>query len=289
MPLVTATETIRWGQSPLGFEVTSSDRALLGKLALVLRPWRTFGPAIETCRWRAEPVDRSASASWEVRCEPCRHVFVGPTRDWVARTVEFGAVQAYLDSDSALTVHGALASRDGKGLLIVGRAEAGKSTLACALWGSGWTLLCDDVTVLDPGGRLGWPTPRRISLRHGSRSLVGRALWDRIVATPAAGATDDAVLFHPDEVDGRQRSAPVRVGAVALLDRRGRPDGVAARRLDPAAALLALLPYTNLRHSPGDAIRRLRPLADAVPVYDLVRCSLPEMVDAAERLLEPTP
>ena len=70
-----------------------------------------------------------------------------------------------------------------------------------------------------------------------------------------------------------------------MLDRRDRPDVTEIRHLDPAYALLALLPYTNLREQPGSAIRRLHPLVETVPLYDLARGSLPAMTDAAQRLL----
>jgi hypothetical protein len=285
--VVAASESIRWGQAPLGFEVTSSDRVVLEKMALVLRPWRTVQATLGCCRWRAEPNESNAPGSWEVRCDHCHQRLVGSTRDWVAQAVEFGAVHAYLDSDKIVAVHGALVAQRDSGLLIVGRSGAGKSTLACALWERGWTLLSDDVTLLDPGRRLGWPTPRRVSLRLASRNILDRALWDRIVATPACDTTGDAVLFHPDEVDGRRRSVAVRVNAVAMLDRRDRSEGPEIRRLDPAHALLALLPYTNLRERPNDGIRRLGPLMEAVPMYDLGRGSLPAMTHAAQRFLAP--
>lgn len=278
-------QSIRWGQPPLGFEVTSSDRALLGKLERVFRPWRASQGHHESCRWQADPVDGNAARSWEVRCDHCHQRLVGASRDWAAQVVEFGAVQAYVNSSAIVAVHGALVAQRDMGLLIVGRSGAGKSTLACALWERGWTLLGDDVTLLDPSGRLGWPTPRRVSLRLASRHLMSGTLWDRIVATPARDTTSEAVLFHPDEVDGRQRSAPVRVEAIAMLDRRDRPEGAETRRLDPAYALLALLPYTNVRERFGDGVRRLAPLAETVPSYDLARDSVAAMTDACQRLL----
>lgn len=275
------TGVIRWGQEPLHFEVTSSDRAVLERMALVTRPWRTSAARAVVCRWRVE----AAGDGWEARCEHCQRVLAGPSRDWGVRAVEFCTAQAYFESPAAVAIHGALVTRGDRGLLIVGRSETGKSTLACSLWARGGQFLGDDVTLLDPAGRLGWSAPRRVSLRFGSHGLLGHALWERILATPASETVEDGVLFHPDEVDGLPRPPAVRLRAVALLDRRGQPAGPEGARIEPAHALLALLPYTSLRVEPGAGIRRLRPLADTVPVYDLGRAPLPAMTDAAERLL----
>jgi hypothetical protein len=53
---------------------------------------------------------------------------------------------------------------------------------------------------------------------------------------------------------------------------------------------LALLPYAHLirRLDPGEAIRRLKPLAEAVPAYDLGRGVLADMVKAIECVIEGT-
>jgi hypothetical protein len=59
----------------------------------------------------------------------------------------------------------------------------------------------------------------------------------------------------------------------------------------PAHAVLALLPYTNLkaRGILGDAIRTLAPLAATVPAYDLGRGPLDAMARAVERLAGAAP
>jgi hypothetical protein len=74
---------------------------------------------------------------------------------------------------------------------------------------------------------------------------------------------------------------------MVFLDRRGGAAGAARREpFAPAHALLALLPYTNLRSTVpfGEAIRTLAPLADRVPAFDLGRGPIAEMVAAVEGL-----
>ena len=84
------------------------------------------------------------------------------------------AVQAIFDGPpDVLTVHAALVARRGRGVLIAGVPEAGKSTLACALWQHGFSLLGDDVAIVDLEQMTARPAPRRVSLRRTSRALLG--------------------------------------------------------------------------------------------------------------------
>ena len=57
--------------------------------------------------------------------------------------------------------------------------------------------------------------------------------------------------------------------------------------IEPANALLSLLPYSNFirQLDPGEALRRIQPLADSVPAYDLGRGDLVRMVQQVERLI----
>jgi hypothetical protein len=200
--------------------------------------------------------------------------------------VEYGAIAAIVES-AVVIVHGALVAWDGLGVLLTGRGEAGKSTLACALWARGAALLGDDVVLLDPVSIQARPAPRRVSLRAASRGLLGDDLFARVMGGPSSVALTDTRLFHPDEIEPRPRPEAVRLAAMVFLSRRGgAADPARHDPIAPAHALLALLPYTNLRSSGslGEAIRTLAPLADRVPAYDLGRGPLAEMAEAVEGL-----
>ncbi len=204
--------------------------------------------------------------------------------------VEFAAVQKLIEHlPDAILAHGALLSRDGAGILIMGPCGAGKSTLACALWQRGWRLHGDDVTWIENDGCAA-PVPRRVSLRHPSRDLLGEELWQRVQDTPSYSPTGEGCLFHPYEVAGGTADAsqamPLRT--IIFLARRGVqiPPGQ-AQAMHPAQALLALFPYTSLcRSGPGTALQRLQPLANLVPSYDLGRGALLDMTCSIERLVE---
>jgi len=280
---------VRWGSPSHAFELESPDPRILGRATVVLGPWALPAAARPVRRWTVDP-GPGPSEAWRIgsRGQPDRLV-EGPARQAVT-AVEFLGLQALLEEPpEVLTLHAALVARSGRGVLVLGPGEAGKSTLACALWRRGADLLGDDVAVVDAEREEAWSAPRRVGLRASSRALVGPELWGRIERTSAWEPTADGCLFHPQEVDGRSRPAAVRLRACVFLARREAIAGPAvALPLEPAHALLALLPYSNLvrQADPGDVLPRLAPLVRAVPAYDLGRGPLAAMALTVERLLD---
>jgi len=278
---------VKWGQHFLSFELFSSDPAILARAETIFHPWRRLGSAKALRRWFVEPV--RGEGRWEVRHDNGANVLYGNTPEHALTIVEFLAVEALIErDDTALSLHGALVEKDGRSAVILGRGEAGKSTLTCALWQRGWTPLCDDITLVEPDTVRAYPAPRRVSVRYASRQLLGEELWARILATPACEQHSDGYFFHPDEIHAKKTSASTNPAALIFLQRRESLAGPGTLvRLEPAHALLALLPYSNLiaRRGIGDAIRRIRPLADAVPAYDLGRGPLDKMVQSVDRAL----
>ena len=204
-------------------------------------------------------------------------------------------------------LHGALLSRkfDGaqRAVIVVGPKEAGKSTLACALWRAGWHLHCDDFTLLDAQSRA-HPTARRVSLRSGSRELLG-ALWQQAQSTPCARSSAAGLLFHPHEIDGEHSGATggvagsLNVGAICFLKRRG--SDVAPAQSAPVGgieAAFALLPYTTLLLDKGGVqlsahcadwgvkLGELATRLTTLSLHDVGRGQLAAMVRKIERLVD---
>jgi len=279
---------VRWGQHPLSFQLASPDSGVVARASLVFRPWRLASSAETSYAWRVNPVAAGANRAWRISDESGAAPLTRESIPAAVRCVEFLAVQKLVDSPAACTMHGALVARNGCGIALVGRAESGKSTLACALWQRGFALLGDDIALVDVGRRVAWPAPRRVGLRESSRALLSCTLWRRVVATPTTDGTDEGCLFHPDDVDGRTRPPSVPLKALVFLDRPGRRAGRDIARLDPAHGLVALLPHTNLalRTNTGEAIHRLRPLLESVAAWDLARTGLDGMIHAVEHVLE---
>ena len=220
------------------------------------------------------------------------HAVSGERRlcDSPEKVVQVTEFQAIFDLVSrhphVLTLHAALLGRDGRGVLVVGPQESGKSTLATALWRQGWSLLCDDVAVINAAGVSAEAAPRRVSLRSGSRPLLGEELWQRIESTPSFMPTAEGCLFHPAEIDGPPTVRQPRLVAVVFLARRGVQVGPAEwRSINPAEALLSLAPYSNVVRQGGmaEALERLQPLANHVPAFDLGRGPLEDMIAAITR------
>jgi hypothetical protein len=284
--VTTAQSAIRWAGGSLSFALESDDPAIRTLAATVFRPWAGHDRETPSRVWRVDRIaSNGATPGWRVRSSAGMDV-QAPSPARAVSAVEYDAVAAIAESD-AVIVHGALIVREGRGVLLAGRGEAGKSTLACALWDRGAALLGDDMAILDIAAGTARPAPRRVSLRKPSRALLGDAFFERIMAGPSSVATPESQLFHPEEIALRPRFVDVPLGAIVLLARRGSVTGPARHELiAPAHALLALLPYTNQRsRAPlGDVIRVLAPLAKRIPIFDLGRGPLYRMIAAVEEL-----
>lgn len=263
----------------------SSDPEPLDRARVVFRPWMDSSVAAPHRRWS---VERTAAGAWRVRDSAGAGPIEHPTAEAAVRAVEFLAVHGLVESPEATTLHAALVARGERGIAILGPARAGKSTLGAALWQRGFSLLGDDVTVVDPADARAWPAPRRVGLRVASRDLLGDALWSRIRRSPACDVTDEGCLFHPDEVDAGPRPSSIRLAALVFLGRRdAAPEPAQARPVTAAHALLAVLPYTNVirRADAGVAIRHYQPLMTRVAAYDLGRGTIDAMTATVEGLL----
>lgn len=197
--------------------------------------------------------------------------------------------------------HGALLSRDGRGVLVVGRKETGKSTLSCALWQAGWDLLCDDFVVVDSSG-CAHASARRVSLRKSARALLEPGLWQSLSALPSSLVTEHVMLFHPHEMrtGAAPNMRPVPLSAVVLLGRSGAETSPVRAEVVPGAhAALSLVAHSSLSWAPSkgaelqlssnwmQSLSSVAPLVEAVPVFDLARGDLSHMVQAIEDIICP--
>jgi hypothetical protein len=215
--------------------------------------------------------------------------------------IEYGALQGLLSggTDSFFSLHAALLSKNGRSVMVVGPKEAGKSTLACALWVQrGWTLCCDDSVLVDMNNAAR-PAPRRVSLRHGSRALLGEKLWEQVSGLPATFHSSQGLLFHPHELKNQSPPKPsTQPDAVFFLARReSRVGSAKSLAIPPALGALALLPYSTFllprgeqllcpsRVEWGDSLPRLAAFTARVPMFDLGRGPLDAMTREIERLV----
>lgn len=294
---------------PLRYAIESSAPRALEKARQLFAPWLVArelvaDEGIESRFWRLED---NGDDLWSVA--NAGDDYLRDEQNWdrlalaqLLMQIEYNAM-SHLATQLAdfIGLHGALLSREFEGqrraVILVGPKEAGKSTLACALWRAGWSLHCDDFTLLDNSSHA-HATARRVSLRAGSRELLGD-LWQQAQRTPSAQPTTEGFLFHPHELDGaRVQCGPLKIGAICFLQRRESQVARAqAAPLSGIAAALALLPYSTLllaagtmRAAPeeGDWSAKLALLARRIAnlkLYDVGRGAPDEMVRAIERLV----
>lgn len=284
-----------WAQNNLRFALHTPEPDLNRRAKCIMQYWNAPGSSpTEICNMYAA----SVGAAWRFQGSQADTSGLYTDIPTVLRAAETDAALAIINRPAQfLTVHGALLARGDDAVLLVGPSHSGKSTTSCALWAAGWQLLSDDLTILLPSPDTGMASPvlRRVSLRHGSKGLLGDEFWQRIIALETCDETPEGYVFHPDELEpaGRSRARTVRLCAIVFLRRREIPSPAPAclSRIAPIEALLALCPYTNvIRHMGlGECMARLGGLMNSVPCYDLGRGPLPAMIDAIQNLVRPEP
>jgi hypothetical protein len=280
---------LHWTAAGALFELRSPDPAVLDRARIIFGPWLNGASTRHPpkARFFVEAVRRDGRGRWRV-VRDGSEMKVVKSRDLALTAVEYGSIVELLKPESGVVaIHAALLSMGGRGALLVGPKEAGKSTLACALWRAGWALHSDDSAILEDGHRARG-VPRRISLRSSSRALLGPELWERIASLPATTRSAAGGLrFHPSEAFPGVAPVSVGVAAVIFLGRGGftaQPGKL--QRLDAGRALLALAPYCHRREPGiGRAIQVLQPLADRVPMFDLGRSELATMCRNVEEAI----
>lgn len=277
-------EVIRWGSGPVCFEVRSSDAEVIEAARGVFSRWPADDRASLKGQWAIQRVNDGFAVEPEPLPPPGTTIPKICTAGQAVTLVEYSAMWRIVEQcTDLLCFHSALLSKNGKGVAIVGPSEAGKSTLSTGLWQNAWTFLCDDMTMVR--GLKAVPGPRRVSLREGSRPLVGDDLWKSVESAQGYQKTLVGCLFHPPSVAAAERE--VDLSAIIFLKRSGaRTDVAGPTQLVPAEAALALLPYTNLVRSLSfpEALAPIATLMSSVPAYDLPRAPLTEMIGAVEQL-----
>lgn len=279
-------QTLEWGSGPVRFQLRTSDAQVLEAAHSVFSRWKP-------------DTDATLTGTWSVtRKGPT--LFVDPRRPMLdgseppvltdpmhaVGVVEYAAINAIVeDCHSILSFHAALLSRNGRSIAVVGQSHSGKSTLATALWKSGWKLQTDDLTMVR--GRTAIAGPRRVALRDECRDQVGDELWESVPRTTGYFRTGVGCLFQPMHIDGSYPQQ-LELSALFFLKRRGAPplDGPAS--LSQIDAAFALLPYTNLIRSKSftEAFRKTSELTSAVRAWDLPRAPIAEMVANVTRLTD---
>ena len=191
------------------------------------------------------------------------------------------ALCAVLNLRGVPVLHGGAVCGEGGAVLLLGQAEAGKSTLTAAMVAEGAPLLCEELAVLsvDDGGVNVQPGHRLIKLSPSSVAALGRTPAALPAVYPDSHYTDQRWL-DAAALAGGQHDAAAALSAVYLL--AGRRDGLRAPEIEPLAPAEACLSLRGFLFDarmplpPADTLRLCARIAAVAPVR---RVWLPEGLD----------
>lgn len=146
-----------------------------------------------------------------------------PLLEWGMNWCVYGMCHQYL------ILHAAVLERGGRAVILPAPSGSGKSTLCAALLFSGWRLLSDELTLIDPHDGSLVPNPRPVSLKNESIEVI-RAFAPQAKFGSRVEETSKGVVAHfaapADAVSAaRRRAAPAwvvlpryRAGSPARLE-----------------------------------------------------------------------
>jgi hypothetical protein len=112
--------------------------------------------------------------------------FPGAQSEEIVRFLRMTPLAAALYQRGILALHAAAVTRGNGAILLAGDSGAGKSALLAALVSQGWTLLSDDLSVLEcdaAANLLVWPTFREMTLWQDTLDQLPPAMGDNRVHT----------------------------------------------------------------------------------------------------------
>lgn len=127
-----------------------------------------------------------------------------PLLEWGMNWCVYGMCHQYL------ILHAAVLERRGRAMIIPAPSGSGKSTLCAALLFSGWRLLSDELTLIDPHDGSLVPIPRPVSLKNESIEVI-RAFAPQVRFGSLVEETSKGVVAHfaapADSVSASRRRA----------------------------------------------------------------------------------
>ena len=94
-----------------------------------------------------------------------------------------------------MLLHASAVARDGRAVIMSGESGSGKSTLAALLGESGWRLMGDEFTLIDPAGGDALAFPRAVSLKNAAIAEVA-ARVDHARLGPLLSGTPKGDIRH---------------------------------------------------------------------------------------------
>lgn len=189
-----------------------------------------------------------------------------------------------------LTIHAAVVERAGRAMILPAPPGSGKSTLCAGLAFSGWRLLSDELTLIEPNTGAVVPVPRPISLKNASIDVL-RAFAPGATIGPAVHETIKGSVAHvKPPVEGVLRAKETAKPRWVVLPRYAAGAEAHLKPLSKGAAFMQLVDNSfnyNVHGRQGfDALASLiegcecyefsySRLGDAAAVFDRLSQELP--------------
>jgi HprK-related kinase A len=189
-----------------------------------------------------------------------------------------------------LTIHAAVIERSGRAMIFPAPPGSGKSTLCAGLAFSGWRLLSDELTLIEPDTGAVVPVPRPISLKNASIEIL-RAFAPAATIGPAVHETIKGSVAHvKPPVEGVRRANDTAAPQWVVLPRYA---AGAAARLEPlskGAAFMQLIDNSfNYNVHGRRGFDALADLIDNCECYEFSYSRLGEAAAVFDRLSEELP
>lgn len=113
-------------------------------------------------------------------------------------------------------IHAAVIEKNGKAIILPGMPGAGKSTLCSGLCLSGWRLLSDEMTLLDPKTFQITPVPRPVSLKNQSIDLIRKFSSNAYIGKQAED-TAKGTIAHLRPLRTSIQNANIKVSPYAIV------------------------------------------------------------------------
>ena len=185
-----------------------------------------------------------------------------------------------------LLLHAAVLEKNGRAVILPGHPGAGKSTLTAALSLSGFRLLSDEMTLIDRDDGLLVPLARPVNLKNASIDII-RAFAPQAVFGETVRDTHKGTVAHLKPSRESVQRAQEKARPALLVFPRWQADS--ATRLQPRARADAFMEVAshafNYELLGGLGFDLTAALVDVCACYDFTYSSLPEAVQAFERLL----
>jgi hypothetical protein len=265
---------------------TADDRALVESLFRDMPEPASAGTGITAFTMLRSSADRSAWAVSGQRLDDVTVSTIESALSLLMGEVNFNALDAEPES---LHLHAALATNEGRAVVIAAQRDTGKTTTVAHLMARGWGFVTDENVRLSPGAVDVTGFPKPLSIKPGGRELVVHLQpW----MIPPVGDGPEDFRFVPVSASGATVVEGGVPHVVVLLRRpfpRNQVGSPVAERLHPADAVVALMQETLDAERFGSAAARLATLAAASHCYELTAGTPEATVDEIEQLFRLDP